>query len=114
MKAVLNAIGEGGSGGDPLADHRGGEAHRVLGHQFETAVAGIALHFFIAVVLRFNVDDSGAVRALTLVLAAIIPLVVFALGDLCQCRGFGLGIFRILAGLAGPAIRVTPWRFCLL
>ncbi|MNC57961.1 hypothetical protein D3C75_1076590 [compost metagenome] len=47
-------------------------------------------------------------RALAFVLVAIVPLVVVALGNLCQCCCFGLGILCILAGLAGPTIRVPP------
>jgi len=57
------------------------------------------------------VDDCGAVWALAFVLAAIVPLVVVALGNLGKRLRFGLRIFGVLAGLAGKTVRVTPWRF---
>lgn len=75
------------------------------------AAACIALHALVAVVLRLKVHDSGAVRAFAFVLAAIVPCVVVALGDLCQRLGFGLRIIGVLARLAGKAVRVAPWRF---
>lgn len=111
MKTVLSAIGEDGSGGDAFADHLVGEDDGMLGGQFELAAACIAVHALVAVVLRLKVHDSGAVRVFAFVLAAIVPFVVVALGDLCQRLGFGLRIFCVLAGLAGKAVRVTPWHF---
>lgn len=67
---------------DALANHFGGEAHRALGGKLEQTVAGVALHILVAVVLGFNVNDCGAMRALAFVLAAIVPLVVVGFSHL--------------------------------
>ena len=109
--ASFRAIGEGGSGCDSFANYLGGEAHRVLSCQFEQAVAGIASHVLVAVVLGFNVDHGGAVRAFAFVQVAIIPLVIVGLGDPGQCCGLRNGVFCVLARFAGEAVRMTPWCF---
>ena len=108
---ALSAIGEGGSGRDALANHLGGEAHRVLGCQLEQAVTGVALHVLVAVVLAFNVDHGGAVRAFALVQVSIIPFVIVGLGDLGQRCGLRDGVFCVMARLAGEAVRMAPRCF---
>ena len=103
-----------GSGRDALANHLGGEAHRVLDCQLEQAVAGVALHVLVAVILGFNVDHGGAVRAFAFVQVAIIPLVIVGLGDLGQRCGLRNGVFCVLARFTGEAVRMAPRCFCEL
>lgn len=100
-----------GSGGDAFADHCGGELSDVLGDQLEFAAAGIRGHVLVAVVFRLDVDDGCAMWALAFVLAAIIPLVVIALGDLGQGLRLRDGVFGVLAWFAGKAFRVAPRCF---
>lgn len=103
-----------GSGRDAFAEYGSGELNGVLGDQLEFTAASITGHVLVSVIFRLDMNDCGAMRAFAFVLAAVIPLVIVALGDLGQSLGFHNCVFGVLTRLACKTFRMTPWNFSQL